>query len=142
MNTFALIISVIMLSTMGCATIVTGTSQSVLVDSEPTGAICRFSRQTSEVGIVNPTPGMLIVEKSIYPLSIACTKDGYYPVGSLLKSNYQPMTLGNILFGGIVGIVIDSASGAQSIYDASIKVTLKKIEPVNIDKVIDEINSQ
>jgi hypothetical protein len=130
----------IVVVTTGCATITTGTSQAVLVDTEPTGAICRFSRLNKEIGVVNPTPGMLSVDKSIYPLSATCTKDGFYPAGGLLNSNYQPMTMGNILFGGIVGIVIDSASGAQSIYDASIKVTLKKIESINLDAIIDDIN--
>jgi hypothetical protein len=131
---------ILIVAITGCATITTGTSQTVLVDTEPTGAICRFSRLNREIGVVNPTPGMLSVDKSIYPLSATCTKDGFYPAGGLLNSNYQPMTMGNILFGGIVGIVIDSASGAQSIYDASIKVTLKKIESVNLDAIIDDIN--
>jgi hypothetical protein len=123
----------------GCATITTGTSQVVQVDTEPTGAICRFSRLDEEIGVVNPTPGMFHVDKSIYPLAAACNKDGFYPAGGLLNSNYQPMTMGNVLFGGIVGVIVDSASGAQSIYDASIKVTLKKIEPVNLNQVIDDI---
>jgi hypothetical protein len=126
----------------GCATIVTGTSQTVLVDSEPPGALCRFSRLNNDIGVVNPTPGMLLVDKSIYPLAVSCTKDGFYPTGARLNSNYQPMTMGNVLFGGIIGVVIDSASGAQSIYDASIKVTLKKVETVNLDNVINEINNR
>lgn len=49
------------------------------------------------------------------------------------------MTMGNVLFGGIIGITVDAASGAQSIYDASIKVSLKKIESVNMNNVIDDI---
>lgn len=127
------------LTTTGCATITTGASQSVLVDTEPSGAICRFSRLDKEIGVVNPTPGMLHVDKSIYPLAAACTKDGFYPAGGLLNSNYQPMTMGNVLFGGIIGITVDAASGAGSIYDASIKVSLKKIESVNLNHIIDDI---
>jgi hypothetical protein len=130
---------VCIITATGCATITTGTSQVVLVDTEPTGAICRFSRLDEEIGVVNPTPGMLHVDKSIYSLAAACSKDGFYPAGGLLNSNYQPMTMGNALFGGVVGVIVDSASGAQSIYDASIKVTLKKIETVNLNQVIDDI---
>jgi hypothetical protein len=126
----------------GCATITTGTSQSILVDSNPEGAICRFSRSDREVGVVNPTPGMLLINKSGEPLTLICIKDGFYPNSGVLKANMEPMGWGNILVGGLVGIAVDSASGANSKYDASIKVDLRKIEPANLDRVIDDIRQK
>ena len=128
----------------GCATITTGTTQSILVDTNPPGAICRFNRDKIDVAVVNPTPGMLNIDKSVHPMSVYCTKEGYYPTTGVLNSNYQPITLGNALVGGIVGIVIDAASGAQNIYDASIQIKLEKIGTINIDKAVGDIkyNSQ
>jgi hypothetical protein len=52
------------------------------------------------------------------------------------------MALGNILFGGLIGIVVDAASGADRKYDAALRVTLKRVEASNLDSVIDEIKAQ
>lgn len=128
-------------SLTGCATITTGTTQSILVDTRPIGAVCRFSRSDREVGVVNPTPGMLLITKDGAPLTVTCTKNAYYPNTGVLRANFQPMAFGNILLGGIVGIVIDAASGADRKYDAAITVTLKKVEVSNLDSVIDDIKA-
>ena len=129
------------LSLSGCATITTGTTQSILVDTRPIGAVCRFSRSDREVGVVNPTPGMLFITKDGAPLTVTCTKSGYYPNTGALRANFQPMAFGNILLGGIVGIVVDAASGADRKYEAAITVTLKKVEASNLDSVIDDIKA-
>lgn len=126
----------------GCATITTGTTQSILVDTTPTGAVCRFSRSDREIGVVNPTPGMFLVQKSGEPLSIICTKSGYYPNTGVLRADFEPMVFGNILFGGIVGIVVDAASGADRKYDAALRLTLRKVEASSLDSVIDDIRAQ
>lgn len=133
----SLMVSLILLG--GCATITKGTTQSVMVDTNPEGAICRFSRFDKEIAVVNPTPGMLSIEKSKAPLTVICTRDGYYPNSGALKANFEPMAWGNILLGGIVGVIIDAASGADAKYDALIKITLQKIERANLDIVVDEI---
>ena len=126
----------------GCSTITTGTSQSILIDTTPTGAICRFSRSDREIGVVNPTPGMFLVQKSGEPLTVICTKSGYYPNTGILRANFEPMALGNILLGGIIGIIVDAASGADRRYDAALRVTLKKVEASSLDSVIEDIKAQ
>ena len=125
----------------GCATITTGTTQSILVDTTPTGAICRFSRSNREVGVVNPTPGMLMINKDGAPLTVICTKTGYYPNTGILRANFEPMALGNILLGGIIGIVVDAASGADRKYDAALSVTLRKVGASSVDAAIDDIKA-
>lgn len=85
---------------------------------------------------------MLLINKSGEPLTLICIKDGFYPNSGVLKANMEPMGWGNILLGGLVGIAVDSASGANSKYDASIKVDLRKIEPANLDRVIDDIRQK
>jgi hypothetical protein len=82
---------------------------------------------------------MLVIDKSKSPLSVICTRNGYYPNFGALKPNFEPMTLGNILLGGVVGIIVDAATGADSKYDASIKIGLRKIEQANIEDVLEEI---
>jgi hypothetical protein len=136
-----LLVCFVMASLAGCSTITTGTTQSILVDSNPAGAVCRFSRSDREVGVVNPTPGMLMITKDKEPITVICTKSSFYPNTGVLLANFEPMTLGNILLGGIVGIIVDAASGADHKYDATLNVTLKKVEAGNIDSVIEDIKT-
>jgi hypothetical protein len=137
----AVLTCVAAISLVGCSTITTGTTQSILVDTKPSGAICRFSRSDREVGVVNPTPGMLMITKDKAPLTVICTKSDFYPNTGILLANFEPMTLGNILLGGIVGSLVDVATGANQKYDATLTVTLKKVEASNIDSVIDDIKT-
>ena len=141
MNAGVTLLCLVTVSLSGCATITTGTTQSILVDTTPSGAICRFSRSDREVGVVNPTPGMLMITKDGAPLTIVCKRAGYYPNTGVLRANFEPMTLGNILLGGIIGIVVDAASGADRKYDATLTVTLRKVEATSLDAVIDDIKA-
>src|SRR5689334_20200634 len=100
----------------GCASLVKGTTQSVTVNTDPTGAICILSRDGAQIGIVNPTPGTIMVGKATGAISVACKKLGYDDSVGTLASSFQAMTFGNILFGGIIGVAIDAASGEMNEY--------------------------
>lgn len=108
----------------GCATITTGHSQSVVVDTDPEGATCRLSREDKDVAVVNPTPGTASLSKSFGRVDVQCTKEGYQPSVGVLAADFQAMTLGNIILGGIIGIAVDAASGAMMQYPQSVKYTL------------------
>jgi hypothetical protein len=115
----------------GCATLTTSSSQTVTLTTDPTGAACTFKRDGKVVGIVNPTPGSLMVSKSHTAIDVACVKEGYLDSTGTVGSKFQAMTFGNILFGGIVGIVIDAASGATAEYEPQITVRLTPSEFVD-----------
>lgn len=108
----------------GCATLATSTSQTLTVMTEPSGASCTFKRDGQVIGAVNPTPGSLSVNKSHTAIDVACTKDGFLDASGSVGSKFQAMTFGNILFGGIVGIVIDVASGATAEYEPTVTIHL------------------
>jgi hypothetical protein len=109
---------------IGCATIVEGTKQTVTVTTTPAGAICEFKRGGMVIGIVNPTPGSIQLEKSKDNVAVTCTKEGHQGGGASLASEFQGMTFGNILFGGIIGVAVDASSGAMHEYKPSVHVTL------------------
>jgi hypothetical protein len=115
---------VLALSTGGCATLTKGGSQTLTVDTDPSGAQCALTRDAKPLAVVNPTPGSVSVEKAKGTIAIACTKQGYIDATGDLASEFQAMTLGNILFGGIVGVVVDAASGAMHEYPAAVTFTL------------------
>ena len=80
--------------------------------------------------------------KDSAPITVICTKSGFYPNSGVLKANFQPMAFGNILLGGLVGIIVDAASGANAIYDATLSVALRIIEPTNLDREIEDIKQR
>jgi hypothetical protein len=110
--------------TGGCATVVTGTSQTINVTTEPSAAACQLARRGASLGIVNPTPGSLKVEKSSDDIDITCRKKGYLDASARLPSTFQGWTLGNIVIGGVIGVAIDASSGAMHEYQGSFQMNL------------------
>ena len=108
----------------GCATLTKGTSQAVTVNTDPTGATCTMTRDAKPVAIVNSTPGSVPVEKAQGTIAVLCRKQGYLDAAGALASEFQAMTFGNILFGGLVGVVVDAASGAMHQYPDMVTITL------------------
>ena len=107
-----------------CATLVEGSDQTVIVITDPPGAVCTLDQDGKTVAVVNPTPGTVTVEKSQDNMGVICKKDGHFDGAVSLSSDFQAMTFGNIIFGGIIGVGIDAASGAMHEYPESVTVVL------------------
>ena len=114
----------LMAMTAACATVVGGTSQDVLIESEPRGAECRLDRLGSSIGLVRPTPGRINVSRSKDSVIVSCNLDGYEQSNEVLVSSFTGATLGNILIGGLVGVAIDAASGANNKYPDRVMIVL------------------
>lgn len=112
------------LTCSACATVVGGTTQEVFIESEPTGATCKVDRQGANVAVVNPTPGRVSVSRSKETMIVSCTRDGYEQSNEVLVSSFTGATVGNILMGGMVGIIVDAASGANNKYPDCVLVVL------------------
>ena len=112
------------LACTACATVVGGTTQEVFIESEPTGATCKVDRLGANVGVVNPTPGRVNVSRSKETMIVSCNRDGYEQSNEVLVSSFTGATVGNILLGGVVGIVVDAASGANNKYPDRIMVVM------------------
>jgi hypothetical protein len=121
-------VGIVLAQLTACATIVKGHSQQINVATNPAGAICTLERDGQSIATVNPTPGTVTVEKSRKDLSVDCRKEGYTPAAGKVASKFHPMTFGNILFGGIIGLGVDAASGAMTEYDEMITVRLTPAE--------------
>ena len=111
-------------STLGaCATVISGSSQAVAVNSNPNGAECRLDRAGQLVGSVQ-TPGTLQVERSKNDITVTCKKEGYQDTQAPLASSFNNMTFGNFLLGGLVGVAVDAASGANNKYPDTVTVVM------------------
>jgi len=110
--------------TSSCATVVKGGSQAITVKTDPPGAACELIRKGTTLGLVNPTPGTAQIGKGAGALDITCKKQGYLDATLSLSSSVQGWTFGNIILGGIVGIVVDAGSGAMHEYQPEVSMTL------------------
>jgi hypothetical protein len=111
----------------GCASIVNGQNQSVSVEAKTdTGplqsASCRLINDKGTWFIT--TPGSTTVHRSYEDLAVYCEKDGQQPGSVSVKSSTKPMAFGNILFGGLIGVGVDVASGAAYDYPNLVTVVM------------------
>ena len=108
----------------GCATLTKSSSQSVTINTKPSGAECTLEREGQLIAVVNPTPGTISVEKDKDVIRVVCKKEGFLDNAGELASKFEAMTFGNIIFGGIIGVGVDAASGAMHEYPPLLTITL------------------
>lgn len=108
----------------GCATITTSTNQSFTVLTEPDGARCELRRGDVLVAYVNPTPGTVQIGKSSRPMQVRCIREGHASAVMEVQPEFQPMFLGNILIGGLVGVIVDTSTGAIAYYPDTVRLAL------------------
>jgi hypothetical protein len=109
-----------------CATVVSGTQQDVEIVSDPPGAECRVMAGTVELART-VTPGTVRLERQEDDLAVQCRLEGHRATAAILHSGLQGVTAGNMILGGMVGLAIDSASGANHLYDSSVRVALRPL---------------
>ncbi|MGD9649654.1 MAG: hypothetical protein AB7G80_09600 [Dongiaceae bacterium] len=108
----------------GCSSIIEGTSQEIMINTNPEGANCALNREGHTIARVNPTPGAVTIKKDKHDITIVCTKKGYQQSTYINHSGAAGATVGNIILGGGIGWAIDSASGADNKYDSPVNMTL------------------
>jgi hypothetical protein len=96
-----------------CATVAHGTTQSIQVESNPPGAAVSLSCVQGSVPNYGSTPVTIEVQRKSKSCAISLQKDGYVPVTVPLHRTFSGVYVGNLLVGGVVGLVADAASGAM-----------------------------
>jgi len=124
-KSLSLILVLSSISLGACSTIVDGTSQEIVINTNPSGADCEIERKGTNVAIVSSTPGTALVSKTKDDILITCRKEGFYETTIRNKSRTTWGTLGNVLLGGAVGWGIDSATGADNKYYSPVNIELK-----------------
>jgi hypothetical protein len=109
-----------------CATIVGGKYQNVSVDTKASDqshitAQCTLSNDRGTVSVT--TPGTARVRRSDGALDVSCQKDGTQIGQQTYHASTRGMVWGNLLFGGLIGIVVDFTNGAAHHYPDHLSVT-------------------
>ncbi|HJW41823.1 MAG TPA: hypothetical protein VJ476_11415 [Rhizomicrobium sp.] len=111
----------------GCASIVEGTTQNIAVTTTPKdGAKCMLT--SSEGTYYVTTPGNANVHKTKHNLDVTCTLDGFKDSHTVIESHFNGATVGNVLAGGIIGIGVDAATGANYNYPKSAEIAMVPVD--------------
>ena len=102
-----------------CASIVSDSEYLVCVDSEPKGADVLIRSSDGEVVFSGSTPtyvaldaGASYFQKETYTL--AFKKDGYTDQQNILQAKFDGWYVGNIGFGGLIGLlIVDPLTGSM-----------------------------
>jgi len=98
---------VTLIFTSSCATIISGSRQVVKINSNP---------KSAKVYINEVEVGTTPLEKNLkrnQEYNILIKLDGYQPYETLLEKKFNAWYLGNILIGGVIGLVVDPITGAM-----------------------------
>lgn len=116
-----------LLTVAACASVADGVSQNITVTTDPEGAKCDLVREGKSIGIVNPTPGTINVDKDADDITITCERDEHLATNTTITSKFTGATFGNIILGGGIGILIDAASGANNRYPERVDVIMTPV---------------
>jgi len=101
---------------IGCATITTGTTQKIPINSNPGGATVSIS-----TGFTGVTPCIAELKRNA-DHTVTISKIGYDTLVVVLRKGLCGSTAGNLVLGGVIGLGVDAISGA-----------MYKLEPLAID---------
>jgi hypothetical protein len=112
----AVVIAIAVLSG-GCASIISGRTATVNIDSRPTDADVVIHDKHGHEVLTTHTPATVELRRKegwVWPAKYTATieKPGYQPQTVPIGSTLNPWVLGNIVIGGPIGLVIDTATGA------------------------------
>ena len=108
----------LLLALTACATIVDSGPWAVPINSNPPGAT--VSNGGNELGVTPCT--VWLRADPVLELRL----DGYDVQSVSVPERFNPWVIGNVVFGGLIGILIDAVSGAMFYVDDSpITVTLR-----------------
>lgn len=103
----------------GCATIVKDDSQPVAFSSDPQGSTVSINGIPRET-----TPTTMMIKRQNQAQMVTFELTDYHPVTFKLEKSMAGMVWGNIIFGGVVGAVVDASSGKGINYEDSVHVKM------------------
>jgi len=119
----------VMLFFSGCATITSGTTQTIFVDTvNAPGANCKGIDTKGREYYWTNTPSSSWVHKGDGPLKITCEKPGFRETVFTVDEEISGAIVGNLIAGGLIGVLVDSASGAAQEYPSVVKFPMEPVD--------------
>lgn len=92
-----------------CASIISGSKQEISFSSKPTAAIVTIQPGDQKI----TTPGKIELERKNGPYRVTFNYEGYEPYSVTLTTSTNGWIWGNLILGGIIGMLIDGSTGAS-----------------------------
>jgi hypothetical protein len=110
-------LGILVVCACGCASIVSGRNATVEIESQPSNADVVVRDKHGKEVVATHTPASVQLKRKdgfLMPASYTATieKPGYAPEIVPIRSTVNPWILGNVVFGGIIGLAIDNTTGA------------------------------
>lgn len=101
----------------GCASLVSGRHAEVSLQSSPSAAEVVIRDKHGNHVLTTQTPATVQLkrkDKFIWPAKYTAEfqKPGYQPKKVAINQRVNPWILGNVVFGGVIGLAVDNATGA------------------------------
>ena len=118
---------------VSCATIIKGTSQNISIDSSPPKAKVVVKTTGGVEEFTGETPASVkLSKKKEYVATISL--EGYKDATVQITQNFEAWTIGNIICGGVIGLIVDAVDGAMwKLEPDQIKITLTTASRSNED---------
>ena len=129
-------------SLQGCATITRGTTEVLVIDTQPPGADVRID----PVGHTCKTPCSVELKRK-KDVIVQIEKAGYEPVKVTVLSEIAGAgaagMAGNAIVGGLIGVAVDAASGAtKKLTPNPIKLTLVPVQVPAAAPITPQVEAQ
>lgn len=119
----------------GCATILSGSTQTIAVNSEPDGASTTITNAAGEKVHVGTTPFTVTLKRGAgyfrpETYKVTFEKPGFAPREIEISGTLNGWYIGNIVFGGLIGMIaVDPVTGAMFTLPDTVKGTLEAPKP-------------
>lgn len=102
----------------GCASVMSGRYADVAISSNPPDAHVTVQNQRGETVAAANTPAVVKLKRGngfLKPAHYTATivSPGYEPTEVAINPKVNPWIFGNVIFGGLIGLVVDPATGAM-----------------------------
>jgi uncharacterized protein YceK len=113
----------------GCATLLEGTSQEILISTNPAGATCTLEREGQTIATVAATPSAALVQRRKHDITIRCKKEGFQEAiyinnSGLASGAVAGNVAADLLLTAGLSSIVDSASGADNQYESTVNITM------------------
>lgn len=118
-----------------CATIATGggRDQIIVMETEPSGALCIAARKGAVIGTVT-TPGMITVSRSRHPIFFHCMKEGCVETDIACVSSGNLFMTGSALI-DLIQVGVDASTGAAWSYPRRLFLILVPVTGIMVGNV-------
>lgn len=119
----------------GCASIISGRTASVTIDSYPSHADVVIHDKHGQEVIATHTPARVELrrkDKFIWPAKYTATitKPGYKTARVPINQTVNPWVVGNVVVGGVIGLAVDNATGAA--WKPKVAAIHRELEPIYV----------